>query len=841
MPGGLIILFALLFAPPASAQQNPTATTNPLDELKAEVVRVLADASLPFSADQDREITLMIEERRQSSETLFGGLMDFRTGPTSGQEAERLQSAIGWLRNEFLTRIPLYLTEPQTAVWTTFLESGPPSVVGQSASGQATPRQQTQYVRINNNRFTAEDLTFQGGGGFGGRGGGPGGGGPGGGGGGGRGGGAQETEVIERGGAGAWHGNFQHLLKDDALNARNVFAENKPPYQEHRLNVDVGGPVIPGRLSSNFTVTYSLAQNVDTINALLPEGPFSLGITRPTVNRSVSSRSTYQVSDANSLAVNVRYATNTNKDEGVGGYTLRERASHRNGANGNVELRQFSALASGLFETRFNMFMNRSKTTPFSNAVRINVSDTFNAGGAQNQSDERNRNLDFSGMYTRLGQRLTIKTGVQGSYRTNREFSTSNFGGTYSFSNLDDYLARTATTYRVARGEPLLEVNQLEMSGFIQNDLAINRQLTLMFGARYDAQTNLADYNNVSPRFGFAYGVGRGVVLRGGVGVFSERLPLDRVATQMRFDGQRQYEIVIDKPIYPDPFSGTVRATLPSIRVTDSDLRAQYNYAYMASTEKTFFRTLLVTATYDYVDNRNRMVMRDRNQPFNRTVTGRRVACSLATSVDNCIRPDSTQGSVLNLESTSFQRTHTVRLNSRHRFSVFNVTGGYTYQNGFEDNTDYGTSSNSYDLRADWSTRGMPKHNWNTSINAQLPLGIFLTETLTGNTGRFYSITTGEDDNQDGVTNDRPPGVGRNGTTGPGRFNVDVNLSKAFFLGAAGSAGVRKNVNLFVNVTNLFNRIHYGNPSGVMSSKNFGKITSASDPREVEAGLRFQF
>jgi hypothetical protein len=47
----------------------------------------------------------MMEERLQASESLFGGLMDFRGGLTSGQQAERLQSAIGWLRNEFLTQV----------------------------------------------------------------------------------------------------------------------------------------------------------------------------------------------------------------------------------------------------------------------------------------------------------------------------------------------------------------------------------------------------------------------------------------------------------------------------------------------------------------------------------------------------------------------------------------------------------------------------------------------------------------------------------------------------------------------------------------------------------------
>ena len=122
-----------------------------------------------------------------------------------------------------------------------------------------------------------------------------------------------------------------------------------------------------------------------------------------------------------------------------------------------------------------------------------------------------------------------------------------------------------------------------------------------------------------------------------------------------------------------------------------------------------------------------------------------------------------------------------------------------------------------------------------------MPFGVFLTQTIAGNTGRYYTITTGNDDNQDGTKNDRPEGVGRNSELGPGRLNFDLNISKAFFIGGAGSAGTRKNVNLFANVTNQFNRVHYNNPASSMSSDNFGKYTSASDPREVEVGLRFQF
>ena len=160
----LVLVLALTGAASARAQEAASAGDNPLAALKADLTRVLADANVPFTDDQDRSITLMMEERLQASESLFGGLMDFRGGPTSGQQAEQLQSAIAWLRNEFLSRVNEYLTEPQLTVWQDYrVTIGPAG--GTVTEGRATSPQQTQYVPINNNRFTAEDVQYQGGGG----------------------------------------------------------------------------------------------------------------------------------------------------------------------------------------------------------------------------------------------------------------------------------------------------------------------------------------------------------------------------------------------------------------------------------------------------------------------------------------------------------------------------------------------------------------------------------------------------------------------------------------------------------------------------------------------------
>ena len=100
------IVIMLLVAAPLAAQDRSLTSQNPLPALMAELRTVLAGERAPFTAEQERAIVLMMEDRRQASEDLFRDLMDFSAGPTSGQEAERLQSAIAWIREDFINRLP---------------------------------------------------------------------------------------------------------------------------------------------------------------------------------------------------------------------------------------------------------------------------------------------------------------------------------------------------------------------------------------------------------------------------------------------------------------------------------------------------------------------------------------------------------------------------------------------------------------------------------------------------------------------------------------------------------------------------------------------------------------
>lgn len=810
-----LILTCLLVAGPALAQEDSNLRAdNPLSILHDELSAELEDAGVPFTEEQERAIALMMDERERASEDLFGDLMDFRDGPTRGQDADRLRSAIAWMQGEFLNSIENYLDDAQLAVWRRIEETGGPSALGTDGDEEPPPAE-TQLVRINNNPFTAEDDRFRRGG--------------------------RGTEVIPRGGAGSFHGNAGFLMKDDALNARNAFASNKPPYQERQLQVDFGGPVVPGRLSATGFLSRNEAENVDTINATLPGGDvFALGITRPTVNRNLGGRATYQLADGHSFRGNARYRTQTRRDQGIGGFNLPERAYDRDGSSWNVQVEQFSTFSSrSLYETRFTFNHDRSETIPASDDVRINVLDAFGSGGSQNRNADQGTRYSFGNLYTRFGNGVTLKAGTEGTYRIERSVERGNFGGTFTFSSLADFEAGRPLTYRVNVGDPTLETRQFEVSFFVQSDHQVSPQLTLMFGARYDVQTNLDDHNNFSPRVGFAYSPGRNTVIRGGGGMFYDTLQVWMVDAVRRFDGTRQFELVVEDPSYPDPFdAGEVRQTRPSVRVMDPALEAPKVVVGMVSLERTLFDSLFLTLSYDFQRQFNRFRVRNLNAPFDATAAELR-ACRPDQTEETCLRPFPAQGDILNLESTGNEVRHNVRLNARQRFSIFNVSASYSYQHAYGDTTSDGfgeAPTDNYDLRGDWARAGFPTHEIDANVNAQLPLGLFLTGRLSASSGRRYTIITGVDDNHDNTVNDRPVGVPRNSEVGPRYLNVDFNVSKAFFLGRSGA-----NVNVFANMTNAFNHVHLNNPSGVMTSPNFGRITSARNPREIEAGLRFQF
>ena len=801
----------ILFATAAFAQLT---ARNPVDELKDQVTQVLDDAGVPLTPDQERQLALLIEEERQAAENLFGITWDFSQGPPQGEQRDQALAGIRWMYDELRAKLPAYMTADQRAAWEDYASVGSIDAYVEDSASPAAQTGRIQQIRVTNNAFNVETATASGNGG-------PAGGGA-------------RTEVIERGGVGAYHGNFVATFQDERLNARNPFATNKPPYNERTINGNVSGPVWRDRLSLNFSVDDTRRENVGTVKAETPDGPFSLGITRPALNRAYDVKGVLQIADAHSLIMGVQYATSDSQNENVGDFTLPERASRTQGHNHMIDLREISILSDRMVhDVRFAWHRDHSETIPASNALAINVKDAFSGGGAQNHSRLDGDTYELSNLIYFSGERLTMRSGVQALHRREDSLTEDNFFGEFTFSDLASFDAGSPLKYRVTCCEPAFEISQTELGLFSQNDLKLSDTFTLMLGLRYQLQSNVPDHNNVDPRIGFAYAIGNATVVRGGAGIFSQWVRLSDIQINRRLDGQQLYEIQIDNPGWPEPFaSGSVRPR--SRRVVDPDMRAPYYIVSQIGVERSLPRNLFVTVAYDYSRGVKPVRYRDLNAPL--PGTG--------------VRPFPEEGQVVQVQTSGFSAHHHLRATMRQRFSIFNVTANYLYHHGLSDQVvdarrrgDADLPTNSYDLSQEWGNAGNPRHRFSAGVNSRLPLDVYLNTVIDATSGPFYTITTGLDDNQDGVINDRPPGVPKNSEVGPSFFDVSFNFSKSFELDgqAASSAGSAAQVNVFANLNNAFNKTHLGKPSGVMTSPFFGQSFNATSPRSIEVGMRFQF
>src|SRR5439155_19696915 len=250
-----------------------------------------------------------------------------------------------------------------------------------------------------------------------------------------------------------------------------------------------------------------------------------------------------------------------------------------------------------IFETIATWTRNNNENNPLTNGVAITVLDAFSGGSSQDLDKTSSRIYELKNMLLHTAGKLTSRSGFEGWYRNDRSRTETRFIGEFTFSDLESYRQGLPLQYKVTRGNPLLNVNQLQLGFFSQNDLRVTNKLTLFMGLREEAQTNLGDKINVDPRLGFAYAIGNSTVIRGGSGMFRLRLPFDEWQTLQRLDGTRQYETQIDRPGYPDPFvHGNARIVPPSSRrVASSNLEAPYYISSQISVERTLPANLFVS------------------------------------------------------------------------------------------------------------------------------------------------------------------------------------------------------------------------------------------------------
>ena len=160
----------------------------------------------------------------------------------------------------------------------------------------------------------------------------------------------------------------------------------------------------------------------------------------------------------------------------------------------------------------------------------------------------------------------------------------------------------------------------------------------------------------------------------------------------------------------------------------------------------------------------------------------------------------------------------------------------------------------------DWGpSRQDIRHRLQLQAQAPILFGIRGNVNLNVSSGVPYNMTTGRDDNDDGVFNDRPEGVTRNSLRGDTTWGLNLNLSRRFSLsgvnapvrgggqgfggpgGRGGNVGGGRSMEFFVQAQNVLNHVTHTGYTGNLSSPFFGLATSVGQPRDVNLGIRFNF
>jgi hypothetical protein len=698
--------------------------------------------------------------------------------------------------------------------------------------GRLPPKAQIQSIRFRRDLFAAEN----------------------------HGGGMVHVDITTRPGGGPLRGTVDFTFRDEALNARNAFAPREAPEQQQNGTITMSGTLLKDRTGFSFTTNGVNAYDSKTLNAALPERTVSGSVRRPADRANFSARLDHALTKSHTLRASYQRNGTSSSNLGVGDYDLPTRGYSRDTTEDVFRLSGSGPVSRNLFnETRFQVRHQTNASESLTDAPALLVLDAFNAGGAQIAGGRRGTDFEVASDFDFAKGRHSARAGFlleAGRYHSD---DARNMGGTFTFSSLEAFDAGRPTTFTQRTGDPLVEYSHAQFGWYVQDDMRVARSLSLSFGLRHEVQTHIDDYLSFAPRFGATWSPRKNgaTTFRGGVGIFYDWYEAQLYEQTLRVDGTRQQDLVVQNPGFPDPFAGGDVVVLPSSRYQQAgNLTLPTVFRSNVGMEQVVGRYGRVNVGHSF--GRGRDLFRGRN---------------VNAPLPDGSRPDPTVGNITQIESTARSQGHVVNTGFNvnlpwHRTFLF---VNYSFAKAMND-TDgaFSLPVNSFDPAAEWGpTSTDVRHRLSGMLNMNLWWGFKLATSFNGNSAPPYNITTGTDDNNDTVSNDRPDGVGRNAARASSRWDLGARVSYTFGFGrrpgADGAAGPqvvmirtlggetpmggfsggaddkRWRIELYLAGTNILNHTNFLGYSGVMTSPFFGQPTSAGPARKLEVGARFGF
>jgi hypothetical protein len=760
--------------------------------------------------------------------------------------------------------------------------------------GQLPPKASIREIRINQNPFSAEYDKL----GYG------------------------RIEIFTKPGTDKLHGQFMISGNTAAFNARNPFERlptgtSPPGYNSEQYSGNIGG-AINKKTSFVFNIEQRNIGALNIVTATDPN-PFTVAVPNPQTRTNLSPRIDSQLSPNNSLTARYQYFRESESNDGVGQFNEAEVGTNFLSTEHTLQLTDTQTInATTINEIRFQYVRDSSLTTPVNSAPNVTVGGAFsnNGSGGGNMSDIQNRYEVQEMMYKNF-RKHSVKFG--GRFRATKDLSTteSNFNGAFFFNNLAQYNSFVQgqagifpTYYTQTAGTPTTLVSWLDVGVFAQDDWKVRQNITISYGLRFETQNNFSDKHDFAPRIGVAWGIGGSAknppktVLRAGFGIFYDRFPSNLVLQQDRFNGVTQLTYQVQNPAFylsnippVNQLPGTTTAL--TIYQPNLNLHAPYTMQTGITLERQLTKSANIAVTYlnsrgvhqFYTDNLN---------PAD-PVTG--------------IRPDGNDNLYQYQSDGTFKQNQLIVNGSVRMGSKLSLFGYYTLNYANSDTSGAGSfPSLPGNISEDYGRASFDiRHRLFMGGTVGLPKGFRLSPFLIASSGIPFNITTGTDPFKDSQFNLRPvlapscaaatyvtqfgcfnpetPGAGYipipvNYGEGPGRFSLNLRLSKTFGFGPAienagsgggnpmaggtfgrgpggggrggpgggrgmdaGSTNRRYGLTLSVNARNLFNNVNLATPVGNLSSPLFGEsnglagrpYSDSTSNRRVDLQLTFTF
>lgn len=404
-----------------------------------------------------------------------------------------------------------------------------------------------------------------------------------------------------------------------------------------------------------------------------------------------------------------------------------------------------------------------------------------------------------------------------------------------------------ATQFSVAGGNPEADVQQSDIGFYVQDDWKLRPNLTISPGLRYENQTNLESNFNFAPRIGFAwspkFGGGKQApasnskdaaqakpgtapakpappagpsktVLRGGAGMFYNRVSENTILQALRFNGVNQRQYLVTDPTVLDVFP-----VVPPIAILDAFAVPQTRrflsdgLATLASLRASFTvehqlaKNLKLDVSYSHGQTWRAMRTVNINAPIGGTYN--------PLDPNSGIRPlGKAEGNVLESESNGKYRYDNLGVNFSGKLFKIDFWSNYTFGKSVGlDSGNTGSPFDAYDFRNEWGRASYDsRHRFFGQLGYSTPTGWNVFMFLSANTGGPFNITTGKDTNGDTYFSERPafatdpnksgvlatpygyldpnpaPGqqiIPRNFGQGPGAVSVSLGASRSIKFGRA--------------------------------------------------------